>query len=71
MIAEKYHNRGKALKMRLLELDMSQLELAEKVGTTTVYMNHIMAGRKSGEKYLHAICDVLKVDYNSISKITD
>ena len=53
---------GKDRKKKLADKDMSQVELAERVGTSKSYLSRIMRGGKSGEKYLTAICIVLDLD---------
>lgn len=50
---------GKEIKRRLLELEMSQDELARAVGTSPQYVNHIIYGERSGEKYMEEIRRVL------------
>ena len=46
---------GKEIKRRLVELEMSQEELATSVGCSPQYINHIIYGERSGEKYLEQI----------------
>ena len=53
---------GKDIKKKLADKEMSQVELAERVGTSKSYLSRIMRGGKSGEKYLTAICIVLDLD---------
>ena len=53
---------GKDIKKKLADKDMSQVELAERVGTSKSYLSRIMRGGKSGKKYLTAICIVLDLD---------
>ena len=53
---------GKDIKKKLADKDMSQVELAERAGTSKSYLSRIMRGGKSGEKYLTAICIVLDLD---------
>ena len=53
---------GKDIKKKLVDIDMSQVELAERVGTTKSYLSQVMRGGKSGEKYLTAICAVLDLN---------
>ena len=53
---------GKDIKKKLADKDMSQVELAERVGTSKSYLSRIMRGGKSGEKNLTAICIVLDLD---------
>lgn len=50
---------GKAVKLRLVELEMKQEELAALVGTSPQYINHIMYGERTGEKYLDKIRQIL------------
>ncbi|MGN0341312.1 MAG: helix-turn-helix domain-containing protein [Roseburia sp.] len=52
---------GKEIKRRLVELEMSQADLAEQVGTSPQYINHIIFGERSGEKYIEAICRILNI----------
>lgn len=52
---------GKTIKLRLVELEMSQEELAAMVGTTPQYINHIIYGERSGEKYIDEIKRVLQI----------
>ena len=51
---------GLEVKKRLLEIGMSQKELAEKVGTSEVYLSYIVTGQKKGWKYRDKINEVLK-----------
>ena len=53
---------GKDIKKKLADKDMSQMDLAERVGTSKSYLSRIMRGGKSGEKYLTAICAVLDLN---------
>ncbi len=46
---------GRDVKKRLIELGMTQRELAEKIGTSSQYLNAILNGRKTGEKYVPKI----------------
>ncbi len=52
---------GKEMKLRLVELEMKQDELAELVGTSPQYINHIMYGERTGEKYIDRIRSVLGI----------
>ena len=53
---------GKEIKRRLVELEMSQEELATSVGCSPQYINHIIYGERSGEKYLEQIFLILGMD---------
>lgn len=50
---------GKAVKCRLVELNMTQVELAESVGTSKQYLGKILHGLRSGAKYLEDIDRIL------------
>lgn len=54
---------GKEIKRRLVELEMSQEELATSVGCSPQYINHIIYGERSGEKYLEQIFLILEFDF--------
>ncbi len=50
---------GKTIKMRLVEMEMKQDELAKLVGTSPQYINHILYGERTGEKYMDKIRQIL------------
>ena len=52
---------GKEMKLRLVELEMKQDELAELVGTSPQYINHSMYGERTGETYIDRIRSVLGI----------
>lgn len=60
---------GKEIKRRLVELEMSQEELATSVGCSPQYINHIIYGERSGEKYLEQIFLILGMDEYMIKKM--
>lgn len=53
---------GAEVKKRLIDKRMSQVELAKMVGTTKQYLNLILYGERSGEKYIGNIVKVLELD---------
>ncbi len=53
---------GREVKKRLLDLDKTQLWLAEEVGTSGKYLNLILYGQRSGKKYLPRIQRILWPD---------
>ncbi|HHY72880.1 MAG TPA: helix-turn-helix transcriptional regulator [Bacillus bacterium] len=57
------------IRKRLLEKGKTQEQLAKEVGTTKVYLNYILHGERSGQKYLPKILDVLEIDPESIQHI--
>lgn len=58
---------GVAVKKRLVELGKTQKELAETVGMGEVYLNVVLHGKRSGKKYIAAICRELNLDYTLFS----
>ncbi len=57
----KTSNRGKKIKIRLVELEMSQGELAKAIGTSKYYINHIITGYRAGDKYMEDIENILGI----------
>lgn len=53
---------GKKVKKRLIDLGMTQVELAKEVGITDKYLYKILHGYRSGAKYIEKIRIVLKLD---------
>lgn len=52
---------GKLMKKRLIDLDMSQVELAAMLGVNKNYITRIMTGERSGTKYRKAIAEILGI----------
>ncbi|MEC1178508.1 transcriptional regulator [Metasolibacillus meyeri] len=50
---------GKQIVKRLIDMGKTQVWLCEQVGTSKVYLNFILRGERSGEKYLKKIYEVL------------
>ena len=46
---------GIKIKTRLMELNMTQQELADKIGMKAAYLTMIIYGERSGKKYLNDI----------------
>ena len=46
---------GKKVVMRLLEIGMTQKELARRLGCTAQYLHKILSGERSGTKYTEMI----------------
>lgn len=59
---------GKVIKKRLLDKEYTQRELASRVGVSSVYLNQIISGQRSGEKYLEAIFEELDIDPKKVLK---
>ena len=50
---------GKKVKCQLIELNMTQVELAEMVGTSKQYLGKILFGERAGTMYLEKINMIL------------
>lgn len=59
---------GITVKKRLVERGMTQIQLAEEVGTSNKYMNLILYGDRTGEKYIQKIASVLEIDPEELKK---
>ena len=53
---------GMTVKKALIEKRMTQVQLAEEIGTTKKYLNLILYGERSGDKYLDSIVKILDLD---------
>ncbi|WP_341301540.1 transcriptional regulator [Lysinibacillus sp. FSL H8-0500] len=53
---------GKRIIKRLVDLGKTQVWLCKQVGTSKMYMNFILHGERSGEKYLPKIYEVLNLE---------
>lgn len=53
---------GIKVKKRLVELNMTQRQLAKDIGINENYLTDILKGRRSGKKYKDAITRKLNID---------
>lgn len=53
---------GKEIKKKLIDKDMTQVELAEQLGVTKQYITKIITGTRTGDKYLCRIGVILDID---------
>lgn len=58
---------GIVVKKQLVERGMTQVELAEIMGTSNKYINLIIYGERSGKKYIHHIAEILEIDLDKLS----
>lgn len=56
---QEYSELGKLIKKKLIDKNMTAKELADALGTTPQYLNSILHGVRSGEKYIQAIKEIL------------
>lgn len=50
---------GKRIKKRLVDLNMTQVELAQQLGISKQYMRRIISGDRSGKTYRERIEEIL------------
>lgn len=53
---------GRRVKKKLVDKGMTQTELANAIGCSKQYLQKILTGMRSGEKYVEEICKILKID---------
>lgn len=53
---------AKQVKKRLVDLDMTQAELAKEIGTSQQYLTSILSGKRSGKTFLNKINAILQID---------
>lgn len=53
---------GEVVKLRLKDKGITQLQLAETIGTSSVYLNCILSGKRAGKKYMKKIFEELDLD---------
>lgn len=56
---------GQAIRLKLIEKNMTQEELCTKIGCSTKYLWLIMSGERSGRRYLEALKKELGIDVES------
>ncbi|MDP4092570.1 MAG: helix-turn-helix transcriptional regulator [Bacillota bacterium] len=59
---------GKVIKKRLIEMGMTQKELASQSGTSEKYLNLILYGERSGIKYISIFEEILGIELESYKK---
>lgn len=58
---------GKIIKKRLIELDMSQAELADLLGVSRQNLCRMLKGKRPGYKYRNKMLEVLKLNENDVA----
>ncbi|MBD5089262.1 MAG: helix-turn-helix transcriptional regulator [Clostridiales bacterium] len=56
-----YSSFGREIKKQLIDKNMTAKQLADALGTTPQYLNKIIHGERSGEKYIEAIKSILDI----------
>lgn len=50
---------GKFVNEKLIELNMTQKDLAKEIGTSEVYLSYILRGERGGQKYKEEILKII------------
>ena len=53
---------GRMVRKRLIDKDMTQVELAALLGCSKQYLRKILCGERSGKKYMEEILRILDID---------
>ena len=53
---------GRKVRKRLIDMDMTQVELAALLGCNKQYLHKILTGERSGRKYVGEISRILNID---------
>ena len=61
LYTSKYSTIGKQIKKQLIDKNMTAKQLADQIGTSPQYLNKIIHGERSGEKYIDAIKEILGI----------
>lgn len=53
---------GRKVRKRLIDMNMTQVELAALIGCNKQYIHKILCGERSGGKYIEKIAKILDID---------
>lgn len=53
---------GRMIKKRLIDMELTQVELAAMLGTNKQYIQKILCGERSGKKYIEEISRILGIE---------
>ena len=57
---------GKEIKKRMIDLDMSQNDLAEKMGVSSPYVGEILRGTRNSTNAQRKVCEAVGLDYDEL-----
>lgn len=52
---------GRLVRKRMIDMDISHGELSQRIGCSKTYLTDVLAGRRSGGKYIEPICRELNM----------
>ena len=59
---------GKVIKKRMIDIDMTQSELARKMGVSSPYVGEILRGTRKSENAQRKVCEAVGIDYDELKK---
>lgn len=59
---------GKEIKKHMIDLEMSQSELAKKMGVSSPYVGEILRGTRSSVNAQRKVCEAVGLDYDELMK---
>ena len=59
---------GKEIKKHMIDLEMSQSELAKKMGVSSPYVGEILRGTRSSANAQRKVCEAVGLDYDELMK---
>lgn len=57
---------GKAIKKHLIDMDMTQTDLARKMCVSTPYVGEILRGTRNSENAKRKVCEAVGLDYENL-----
>ena len=57
---------GKAIKKHLIDIDMSQADLARKMGVSAPYVAEILRGTRNSENAKRKVCQTVGLNYEDL-----
>ena len=57
---------GKEIKKRMIDLDMSQNDLAQKMGVSSPYVGEILRGTSNSAYAQRIVCEAVGLDYDEL-----
>lgn len=57
---------GKAIKKHLIDMDMTQTDLARKMCVSTPYAGEILRGTRNSENAKRKVCETVGLDYENL-----
>lgn len=59
---------GKEIKKHMIDLEMSQSDLAKKMGVSSPYVGEILRGTRSSVNAQRKVCEAVGLDYDELMK---